>query len=189
MKKNITKTNGRSSTGNGKENVLSNESSELKELFLDELKDIYWAEQHLVKALPKMEKAATSTELQEAFAEHTSVTENHVTRVEKVFKMLGEKPVSKRCIGMKGLTDEGDKIKRHTDKDTMARDAGLIISAQKVEHYEIAAYGSLVQLAKTLGLDEVADVLDETLQEEKETDEKLTSIAESNINVEAAVEQ
>ena len=173
--------------GDGKKNG-SSEGESLKELLLHEIKDIYWAEKHLVKTLPKLEKAATSSELQDAFAEHVKVTEKQVTRLEKVFKLMGEKPSAKKCEGMKGLTDEADEIKQETEKDSMTRDAGLIISAQKVEHYEIAAYGSLVQLAKTLGMDEVAKLLNETLEEEKKTDEKLTEIAESNINVEAVTE-
>jgi ferritin-like metal-binding protein YciE len=170
-------------------NSSDGESTMLKELFLHELKDIYWAEKHLVKALPKLEKAATSTELQDAFAEHTAVTEKQVERLEKVFELLEEKPVAKKCEGMQGLTDEANEVKSETEKDTVTRDAGLIIAAQKVEHYEIAAYGSLTQLAKTIGLTEVAELLEETLAEEKEADQILSEIAESSINVEAIEEQ
>jgi ferritin-like metal-binding protein YciE len=192
MKKNPTKnTRSNNSTKRNTQQNNSdsdNESGKLKELFLHELKDIYWAEKHLVKTLPKLEKAATSSELQQAFADHTTVTQKHVERLEEVFNLLGEKPVAKVCDGMKGLTDEAEEVKSETDKDSLTRDAGLIIAAQKVEHYEIAAYGSLVQIAKTIGFSEVSEILEETLDEEIETDQKLSEIAESNINVEALQE-
>lgn len=156
--------------------------SMLQELFVDLLRDIYWAEKHLVKALGKLEKAATSEELATAFADHLAVTQEQVARVEQVFEMLGEKPRGKKCEGMEGLVKESESVIEDTEEGTSTRDAGLIISAQKVEHYEIAAYGSLVQLAKTLGKDDIANVLAEILEEEKETDELLTTLAENNIN-------
>jgi len=162
--------------------------SMLKEFFLDELKDIYWAEQHLIKALPKMQKAATTTELQDAFAEHLSATKEHIRRLEQVFDMLGEKAQAKKCDAMEGLVKEGESIIEDTEKDTMTRDVALIIAAQKVEHYEIATYGGLVELAITMGLNDVAEVLAQTLQEEKDTDVKLTVIAEGSINWEATTE-
>lgn len=169
------------------ENV-DGESNKLRELLLHEMRDIYWAEKHLLKALTKMEKAATSAELQRAFADHNRVTQKQVERLERVFELIGEKAKAEKCEAMKGLIDEGDEVKSATDKNSMTRDAGLIIAAQKVEHYEIAAYGSMAQLARTLGLTEVADIFEETLREEKETDELLTRIAESSINVQAVEE-
>ena len=160
----------------------------LLELFVDQLKDIYWAEKHLLKALPKMQKAATTQELQSAIETHTEQTQVHVERLEEVFELLEEKPQAKKCEAMAGLVEEGQTVIDETDKGTATRDVGIIISAQKVEHYEIAAYGGLATLAKTLGRDDVAEILAETLAEEKETDELLTEIAESNINISAATE-
>lgn len=161
----------------------------LKEFFIDELKDIYWAEKHLVKTLPKMKKAATSTELQDAFAEHLEVTKTHVSRLEQAFESLGKKAQAKKCDAMEGITTEGEGIIEETMAGTSTRDVGLILAAQKVEHYEISTYGGLAQLASTLGLDDVANLLNQTLAEEKETDSKLTDIAENNINYEAAEEE
>ena len=166
----------------------SEDQSMLQELFMDELRDIYWAEKHLVKALPKMEKAATSDELATALADHLAVTQEQVTRLEQVFEMLGEKPRGKKCEGTEGLVKEGESVVEDTEDGSATRDAGLIISAQKVEHYEIAAYGGLAQLAKTLGKNEVADILGEILEEEKEADEILTNIAEASINQSASAE-
>ena len=168
--------------------AASNDSNMLEELFHDELKDIYWAEKHLVKTLPKMQKAATSGELKSAFADHLEVTRGHVSRLEKVFELLGKKAQAKKCEAMAGLTKEGEGIIEDTDKGSLTRDVGLIMAAQKVEHYEIATYGSLAQLAKTLGKDDIKNLLGQTLEEEKEADQSLTSIAETNINVEATAE-
>jgi ferritin-like metal-binding protein YciE len=165
------------------------QDSMLADFFHDELKDIYWAEKHLVKALPKMQKAATSEELGAAFADHLEVTKEHVARLEKVFELLGHKPQAKKCEAMDGLTKEADSIVEDTEEGTATRDVGLIMAAQKVEHYEIATYGGLHQLAQTLGYDEAAEILGTTLAEEKETDEKLTSIAENDVNYEASVEE
>ena len=162
--------------------------SMLHDLFLDELRDIYWAEKHLVKALPKMEKAATSEELATAFADHLAVTQEQVARLEQVFEMLGEKARGKKCEGMEGLVKEGESVIEDTEDGTSTRDAGLIISAQKIEHYEIAAYGGLAQLAKTLGITDVGNILGEILEEEKEADELLTNIAESSVNQSAEQE-
>jgi ferritin-like metal-binding protein YciE len=161
----------------------------LKELFVDEIKDIYWAEKHLVKTLPKMQKAATSEELAAAIEEHLEVTKTHVTRLEQIFEMLGEKAQAKKCDAMEGLAKEGEGIIEDTEDGSSTRDVGIILAAQKVEHYEIATYGGLSQLAKTLGLDDVAELLDQTLSEEKEADETLTGIAENDINYEAAEEE
>jgi len=177
------------SSGNGsKSSSQAQQSSLLQEFFLDELKDIYWAEKHLIKALPKMAKAATSDELRQAFTDHLEATNGHVARLEEAFGILGEKVQAKKCEAMAGLTKEGDGIIEDTEKGTLTRDVGLIMAAQKVEHYEIATYGSLAQLAKTLGKNDLADLMVKTLEEEKEADQLLTSIAENNINVEAKEE-
>ncbi len=160
----------------------------LKDFFIDELKDIYWAEKHLVKTLPKMKKAATSTDLQNAFADHLETTKTQVTRLEQAFEILGKKAQGKKCEAMEGITKEGESIIEDTEAGTNTRDVGLILAGQKVEHYEISTYGGLAQLATTLGLTEVADLLYQTLAEEKEADSLLTEIAENNINYEAAEE-
>ena len=168
---------------------IASDDSMLKSFFQDELKDIYWAEKNIVKTLPKMQKAATSGELQQAFEEHTQQTQTHVERLEQVFEMIGAKAQAKKCDAMAGIIEEGKGIIEETEKGTSTRDVGLILSAQKVEHYEIATYGGLAQLATTLGLEDVADLLRQTLDEEKQTDEKLTEIAESDVNYQAAEEQ
>ena len=158
------------------------------DLFIDELKDIYWAEKQLVKSLPKMQKAATSEKLKTAFADHLETTRGHVSRLEEAFEILGKKAQAKKCEAMAGLTKEAEEIIEDTEKGTITRDVALIMAAQKVEHYEIATYGSLAQLAKTIGNTEVADLMMETLSEEKEADELLTSIAENNVTAEATQE-
>lgn len=163
--------------------------SMLREFLIDEIKDIYWAEKHLTKALPKMAKAATSEELKNAFESHLEQTQGHITRLEDVFGLLGEKVQAKKCDAMAGLVEEGESIIEDTQEGTATRDVGLIIAAQKVEHYEIATYGSLATLAKTLGLQEICDILLDTLDEEEETDEKLTGIAKGRVNHEAAAEK
>ncbi|HEX2845116.1 MAG TPA: ferritin-like domain-containing protein [Chitinophagaceae bacterium] len=163
-------------------------NTQLEKFFTDELKDIYWAEKHLTKALPKMQKAATTEELQNAIGEHSTQTEEHVARLEHVFEILGEKAQAKKCDAMEGLVKEGETVVEETQEGSMTRDVGIIISAQKVEHYEIAAYGSLVQLATTMGHEDIAQILQETLDEEKQTDEGLTAIAENDINWEAELE-
>jgi len=163
-------------------------ASALQEFFIEELKDIYWAEKHLVKSLPKMQKGATTEELQNAIADHLEATQEHVNRLEQVFEILETKAAAKKCEAMAGLVEEAQTVLEDTEKGTATRDVAIIMAAQKVEHYEIATYGGLVQLAKTLGLDEAADILAQTLQEEKEADELLTSIAENNVNYEASEE-
>jgi ferritin-like metal-binding protein YciE len=179
-----------STSGNGKTNASdgSNQSSLMEKFLGDELKDIYWAEKHLLKALPKMEKAATSEELKESFTDHLEVTREHVNRLEKAFEIMGKKPQAKKCEAMEGLTKEAEGIIEDTEEGTMTRDAALIMAAQKVEHYEIATYGGLKQLAKTLGKTDLSNLFDQTLGEEKEADELLTNIAESHINLEATQE-
>ena len=161
----------------------------LHDLFVDEVKDIYRAENHLTKALPKMHKAATSDELKSAFEKHLVQTKEHVARLEKVFRLLGQKPQGKKCEAMAGLVEEASSIIADTEKGTSTRDAGIIMAAQKVEHYEIATYGSLAQLAKTLGLNEIKNILGTTLEEEKETDKQLTFVAENHVNYEATKEK
>ena len=163
--------------------------SRLEEFFYDEVKDIYWAEKHLVKTLPKMQKAASSSDLKSAFVQHLEVTKEHVARLEEVFSLLGKKPQAKKCDAMEGITKEGESIIEDTDAGTSTRDVGLILAAQKVEHYEIATYGGLTQLAKTLGYNEIASILQTTLGEEKEADVNLTTLAENTINESAAMEK
>jgi ferritin-like metal-binding protein YciE len=164
------------------------EETKLKELFVDELRDIYWAEKHLMKALPKMRKACTSDELANAFEEHLAVTEGQVGRVEQVFEMLDMAARAKKCEAMEGLVQEAQGVIEDTDKGSATRDVALIIAAQKVEHYEIATYGSLVQLAKTMGRDDIANLMQQTLDEEKEADVTLTELAVSGINMSAEQE-
>jgi ferritin-like metal-binding protein YciE len=164
------------------ENGSEQENSQLEKLFIDSLKDIYWAEKQLTKTLPKMKKAATTDELKSAIEEHLAQTEGHVKRLEQVFDMCGKKVQAKKCDAMEGLIREGDSIVEETQQGTMTRDAGIIMAAQKVEHYEIATYGSLVQIAKTLGMNDAAEVLHLTLDEEKQADEKLTEVAEWHVN-------
>ena len=162
--------------------------SMLQEFFGEEIKDIYYAEKHIIKTLPKMMKAATSPELRQAFQEHLEVTKTHVTRLENVFELLGKKPQAKKCDAIEGITKEGEGIIEETEEGTATRDVGLILAAQKVEHYEIATYGGLAQLATTLGLDDVAELLTATLEEEKEADSMLSGIAENDVNYSAAEE-
>lgn len=158
-------------------------TEELNELFIDELKDLYNAENQLVKALPKMAKAATSPDLVSGFEEHLEQTKGHVERLESIFKSLGEDPKGKTCKGMEGLIEEGSEAIE--EYEGPVRDAALIGAAQRVEHYEIAAYGTVIALAQQLGEEEHVDALEQTLEEEKETDAKLTEVSES-VNSEAA---
>ena len=159
----------------------------LEKLLKDELADLYDAEQQLVKALPKMIEASSSSELQQALKQHLIVTQKQVTRLEQVFEALGEKAQKKPCKGMAGIVSEGQEMLEE-DLEESTMDAAIISAAQKVEHYEIASYGTVRTLAQTLGNNEVADLLEETLEEEKEADRLLTEIAESAINVDAASE-
>lgn len=177
-------------TGDAKFTTKTSSKAEpaLLELFVDCIKDIYWAENHLVKTLPKMEKSATSTELRTAINDHLEETKTHVIRLKKVFELLGEKAQAKKCDAMEGLAKEGEGIVESTEAGTATRDVGIILASQKVEHYEIATYGGIHQLAITLGFNEVADILAETLSEEKAADEKLTEVAESSVNYKAAEE-
>lgn len=163
-------------------------NSEFHEFFVDELKDIYWAEKHLIKALPKLKKAATSPELAQAFEKHAVETQTHIDRLEQVFALLEEKAQAKKCEAMEGLLAEADSIISSTDTGTMVRDAGLVLAAQKVEHYEIGTYGTLKTFAECMGHTEIVDLLQQTLDNEKETDLALTQVAVGFIN-DAAVEE
>ncbi len=155
----------------------------LRELYVDELKDLYSAEKQLTKALPKMAKAASSTELRDGFEEHLEQTKGHVQRLEEIFTALGAKAAGKKCVGMEGLIKEGAEIMGEDFADEVM-DAALISAAQRVEHYEVAAYGTVSAYADLLGESEHASLLRQTLEEEKETDQKLTQLSEQ-INVQA----
>lgn len=162
--------------------------SKLKEFFTDQLEDLLWAEKKLVKTLPKMQEAATSAELKDAFGNHLIETQNHVSRLEQVFGIIGEEVDTTKCAAMAGIVDEGEDIISETEKGTAQRDVGLIFAGQKAEHYEIATYGGMVTLAKTLGYEDAAEILWKTLEEEKAADSLLTQIAENHVNYEASTE-
>lgn len=158
----------------------------LEDLLTDELKDLYSAENQIIKALPKMAKTAQSDELRRAFEEHLEQTKQQARRLEQACEELGVSPKGKKCVGMEGLIEEGKEIMQEEfDMDTI--DAGLIGAAQKVEHYEIAGYGTAIAHARQLGFNSVANILHKTLEEEKTTDAKLTKLAENMINVQAAM--
>ena len=177
----------RKSTNQLKEKKGNMELDTLQKLYINELRDLYNAENQLLKALPKMAKAASSDELVEAFEKHLDQTETHVERLEEVFEELDQTPKGKACHGMKGLIEEGSEVlEEHGEASVI--DAALIAAAQKVEHYEIAAYGTVRTWAEMLDQDDAVDLLQQTLDEESETDEKLTEIAESTINATAANE-
>ena len=177
-------------TGAPKLSTKTNEAtiSPLKELFIDGIRDLFWAENHLVKALPKMISATTSPELAAALEAHLTETKGHVTRLEEIFTLLNGPAIAKKCDAMEGLTKEGEGIIEETDAGTATRDVGIILACQKVEHYEIASYNGLFQLAGTLALTEVADILEQTLAEEKTADSKLSNIAGNEINYKASEE-
>lgn len=157
----------------------------LKDLYVEELRDLYSAESQILKALPKMAKAASSSELQAAFTEHLEQTKGHVSRLEQVFEALGEKPTGKTCKAMQGLVAEGEELISEKPEPTVL-DAGLIAAAQRVEHYEMAGYGTVRTFASQLGEKAAAKLLQQTLDEEGETDKKLTGLAENLINIDAA---
>ena len=162
-------------------------SSKLGQLFEDELRDIYWAEKALTKAIPKMIKNATSEELTEALEYHLQQTQEHVRRVEQIFSMLEKEPRGKKCEGMQGIIKEAQEFMKESDKGVM-RDAAIISAAQKVEHYEISSYGTLRTFAQILGLQEAVPVLESTLEDEKNADRTLTEVATSTVNLDAADE-
>ena len=161
------------------------QSSQLMKLFEDELKDIYWVEKTLTKALPKMIKKSSSGDLIEAFENHLTETQNQVNRLEQIFDLIGKKAAAKKCLAMEGILNEAQEIMEECEEGAM-RDAGIISAGQKVEHYEIATYGTLFAFAEILELTDAAKILEQTLSEEKAADAKLTEIAVSIINIEAA---
>ena len=185
--KNATETKTRARAARGKITAKSSAAEGLRELFIDELKDILNAERALVKALPKMAKNATEPKLVMAIEDHLAVTEGQVQRLEQVFELLGETARGKKCEAMEGLIKEAQGVMEETEEGPV-RDAAIISAAQKVEHYEIASYGTLVAFAKTLGEDEAAGLLEQTLAEEKEADQTLTNAAYNSINFDAAEE-
>ncbi len=157
-------------------------NSEIKEFFTNHLKTLYWAEKKLVDTLPDMRDAATSQELQTAFNDHLAQTNQHVIRLEQVFSIIGEEADADKCKIMESITDAGSKTISKTEDDTYLRDAGLIFSGQMAEHYEIAFYGNMVELAKALGYSEAADILEQTLAEEKDADALLSTIGHQVVN-------
>lgn len=184
-KKPVAKVSGaKKATTTGKVKPKRTAAEGLRDLFIDGLKDIYWAEKALVKALPKMAKNATTPNLVAAILSHLDETETQVSRLEEVFSLMGEKAVAKKCDAMDGLLKEGDSILEETEPGAV-RDAGIIAASQKIEHYEIATYGTLAAFAGTLGEVKVAELLKETLIEEKNADSTLTEAAYHNINFEA----
>lgn len=166
----------------GRERTMTIETME--DLFLEQIEDLYDAEQRLVKALPKMAEASTTSELRNAFEDHLQQTRGHVQRLEEVFSELGKDPEKQSCEAMKGLIKEGEEVISNIDESPL-RDAGLIAAANRVEHYEMAGYGTAREMARSLGLTRSAKLLDETLEEEKQADAKLTQIAQSSVNPKA----
>ena len=176
------------STRTGSASSATAANSKLNELFLEQLKDIHWAEKKLVKALGKMEDAATSDALRNAFRTHQEQTREHCNRLEQVFASIGETPDTTKCPAMAGIISEAEDLIDDTDSGSSQRDVALILAAQKAEHYEIASYGGLAQLAQTLGYTQAQQLLRLTLEEEKMTDQLLTDLAESGINQDAGQE-
>lgn len=172
-----------------KPNIQGNKSPMLQNFFETCLQELYWAETYLIAVLNSMSAAATNTQLKEAFIEHMEETEKHKQRLEEVFSQLDIPARTQHCVGLQGLFDEGWKVIDETEEGSAQRDVALIIAAQKVEHYEIASYGSLITLAKTMRQNKIADLLVPTLEEEKEADLTLTTIAETGINTEASQEK
>ncbi|OXA80987.1 Ferritin-like metal-binding protein YciE [Flavobacterium aquidurense] len=179
------KTTAKTTSKTGVTKPKSDAASGLTELFEDGLKDIYWAEKALTKALPKMAKNATSPELIDALNNHLTETEGQISRLEQVFELIGQKATAKKCDAMAGLIEEGNGILEETEIGVV-RDAGIIAACQKIEHYEIATYGTLRQFAETLGMEEAASLLEQTLEEEKAADKALTIVAVNAVNFEAA---
>jgi len=164
---------------------MAPEFNDLEDLFVDQLEDLYDAERRILDALPKMAQAATSPQVADAFREHLRETENQVRRLDQVFRSIGREPERETCEGIKGIIEEGEKYTK-AKGDDMVRDAALICAAQRVEHYEMAGYGTARTFAEQLGYDEAVQLLDQTLQEEKVTDKKLTDLAAQSINIKAA---
>ncbi|KAF2338540.1 YciE/YciF ferroxidase family protein [Flavobacterium tistrianum] len=184
-KTSATKQTAKETTPRGVTKPKSSAASGLTELFEEALKDIYWAEKALTKALPVMVKNASSVELKDAIDNHLTETEEQITRLEEVFKIIGKKATAKKCDAMEGLIEEAKGMLEETELGVV-RDAGIIAASQKIEHYEIATYGTLRQFAETLGLTEAATLLEQTLDEEKGADKTLTEVAVNAVNLEAA---
>lgn len=182
------KTSGKKTTPTKKGKLKVADENALRDFLVDELKDIYFAEHEIMKGLTKMKDAATSKKLKKAIDLHYNQTEVQITRLEEAFGLFDEKPSKKKCEAIIGILKEGDDILEDTEEGTMTRDAAIIIASQKVEHYEIATYGSLAELARTIDREDVAEILEATLSEEKETDVSLTILAVDKINEEAAQE-
>lgn len=162
--------------------------SMMEKFFVDQLRDLYYVEKNQIKALGRMAKKATTEELKEIFIEHQEVTQEQLSRLDQVFEIIGKRAQAKKCPAFDGLQEEMDDSVSETEDDTITRDVGLIVSAQKIEHYEIASYGCLSTLARTYGMQEVADLLQESLDEEKDADQQLTYIAENSVNYVAGME-
>lgn len=175
-------------SNNQKEKESLKENGKFREFFVDQLKDILWAEQALTDALPEMADAATCPKLAKAFEKHTKETEGQIRILEQVFELMDEKAEGKKCEAMAGIVKEAKEIIKDTEKDSFTRDAGLVLAGQKTEHYEIASYGTLVELAKMMGEEKVAKLLQKILDEEKKTDVTLSMIAEDGVNEEAVQE-
>lgn len=173
---------------NQKKTTRKMDNGKFREFFIDQLKDIYWAENALVKALPEMAQAATSKKLAKAFEKHTRETEGQIEILEQVFELMGEKAEGKKCEAMAGLVKEAESVIKDTEKDSFTRDAGLILAGQKTEHYEIASYGGLVEFAEQMGEEKVAKLLQKILKQEKNTDISLTIVSEDEVNAEAVQE-
>lgn len=173
---------------NKQQTAAKKEGGMFRKFFVDQLKDIYWAEKALCEALPKMAKAATSEKLAMGFEKHTKETEGQAKRLEEIFELMGEKAQAKKCEAMAGLVKEAEEIMEETEEGTYTRDAGLVMAGQKVEHYEIASYGALVVFAEQMGETKVAELLKQTLEEEKNTDMTLTTVSEDQVNEKAVQE-
>ena len=179
---------GKKSTSNKKIQFKEGDENALQEFLVDEVKDIYFAENEILKGLTKMKDAATSEKLKEAIEKHYNQTKTQIARLEQVFELFEEKPAKKKCEAIIGILKEGDSVIEDTEDGSMTRDVAIIIASQKVEHYEIATYGSLAELARTLNREDVAELFETTLQEEKDTDVTLTILATDDINQESAQE-
>ncbi len=166
----------------------NSENKQFREFFIDEIKDIYWAEKHLSAALKKMKKAATSPTLASSFEKHIAETDGQIERLKKVFELLGKTPQAKKCDAMEGLISEAESVIEDTQSDTFTRDAGLILAAQKAEHYEIASYGTLRYYAELMGETQISRELAATLKEEKDTDSLLTCLTEEGVRETVAAE-
>ena len=163
--------------------------TKLEDFFVTMLQEVYWCETHLINVLNTMEQCASSPKLKQAFSKHKDETNEHVKRLEQIFEIVGKNAIAERCAGLQGIFDEGWQVIDETEEGSAQRDVALIIAAQKVEHYEMACYGSLVTLAKTMGKNDIADLLAQTLAEEKKTDAALSKIAEANVNTKASKEK